>query len=478
MGVTLTFFIRAISGGVLICLLFAWFLLYAWANKPPGQAKAIWRDDFSHVEYGRDIWRFPHLHNMVSQRGVVDDLIVERRTVCNTKKNESIVDAIPRIPLHIFSEHVNGPFDPVLGCRPRKQHVSEIHIVHTLPFRLIAKRFQCIENILVARFDPQLRDYCYGCGGTLSKVTDINNDWQTNTSVHPDFQRAVQLNVGIKPRPFNKHQMPIGLLPLVFDSVQGAESSLHAQSADDQQKAADSRAGNCRIERPSIPVFLGIVFTAVFGGFIFALWAIFQFHKSRPRLCAYLWIAGICCAECGLLFLIMSGLHPFTWGLPPQWLPAKWNPCPQDYRDYFPHVQNVSQKHLTSMAFPYYSKDMANVLAPEKQIAIIGSLCEGSSIRAIERMTGVHRDSVMRLGVRVGQGCMAMMSERMRDLSCTRLELDEIWGFIGKKEKRVRPTDDPRMGDVWTFCAIDADSKLGACPRNPQDRGNRYNEIG
>ena len=108
----------------------------------------------------------------------------------------------------------------------------------------------------------------------------------------------------------------------------------------------------------------------------------------------------------------------------------------------------------------YYSKDMANVLPTEKQIAIIGSLCEGSSIRAIERMTGVHRDTVMRLGVRVGQGCTAMMNENLRDLDSTRLEMDEIWGFIGKKEKHVRPMDDPTTGDVWTFCAIHADSKL------------------
>ena len=103
---------------------------------------------------------------------------------------------------------------------------------------------------------------------------------------------------------------------------------------------------------------------------------------------------------------------------------------------------------------------MAKVLSTEKQIAIIGSLCEGSSIRSIERITGVHRDTIMRLGVKIGQGCAALMDGKMRDLPCTRLELDEIWGFIGKKEKRVRTSDDPRMGDVWTFCAIDADTKL------------------
>jgi IS1 family transposase len=103
---------------------------------------------------------------------------------------------------------------------------------------------------------------------------------------------------------------------------------------------------------------------------------------------------------------------------------------------------------------------MANVLSVEKQAGIIGALCEGSSIRSIERMTGVHRDTIMRLGVRVGRGCMDLMDATMRDLSCTRLEMDEIWGFVGKKQKNVGFDDDPSLGDVWTFCAIDADTKL------------------
>ncbi len=108
----------------------------------------------------------------------------------------------------------------------------------------------------------------------------------------------------------------------------------------------------------------------------------------------------------------------------------------------------------------YYNNYMANVLSAGKQIAIIGSLCEGSSIRSIERITGVHRDTIMRLGVRVGQGCTALMDEKMRNLSCTRLEMDEIWGFIGKKDRNVRLEDSNELGSVWTFCAIDADTKL------------------
>jgi IS1 family transposase len=66
----------------------------------------------------------------------------------------------------------------------------------------------------------------------------------------------------------------------------------------------------------------------------------------------------------------------------------------------------------------------------------------------------------MRLGVRVGQGCATLLDAKMRDLPCHRLEFDEIWGFIGKKARHVRPGDDPQFGDVWIFCAIDAETKL------------------
>src|SRR5882672_9161457 len=103
---------------------------------------------------------------------------------------------------------------------------------------------------------------------------------------------------------------------------------------------------------------------------------------------------------------------------------------------------------------------MANILSTGKQIAVISALAEGSSIRSIERITGVHRDTIMRLGVRIGQGCTALMDAKMRNLDCHRLEMDEVWGFVGKKDRHLRPGDDPQFGNVWTFCAIDADTKL------------------
>jgi IS1 family transposase len=103
---------------------------------------------------------------------------------------------------------------------------------------------------------------------------------------------------------------------------------------------------------------------------------------------------------------------------------------------------------------------MANMLNTDKQIAVIGALAEGSSIRSIERITGIHRDTIMRLGVRVGKGCTALMDAKMRNLSCNRLEVDEIWGFVGKKERNVKQGDGKEIGSVWTWCALDAETKL------------------
>lgn len=98
-------------------------------------------------------------------------------------------------------------------------------------------------------------------------------------------------------------------------------------------------------------------------------------------------------------------------------------------------------------------------LSREQQIRIIGALVEGSSIRATERMTDTHRDSIMRLGVRVGEGCARLHHEKMRDLQCSTLELDEAWSFIGKKNKRVKAGDPVEFGDCYTWIALDANRK-------------------
>ncbi len=102
-----------------------------------------------------------------------------------------------------------------------------------------------------------------------------------------------------------------------------------------------------------------------------------------------------------------------------------------------------------------------NALKEEKRLAVLSALVEGNSIRSTERMTGVHRDTVMRLLGAVGTDCENLLNRTMRDLPCLRIQVDEIWGFIGKKQRHLLPGDDrSKFGDVWTFVAIDADSKL------------------
>ncbi len=104
---------------------------------------------------------------------------------------------------------------------------------------------------------------------------------------------------------------------------------------------------------------------------------------------------------------------------------------------------------------------MANKLSDDKKTTAVAMLCEGNSIRAIERMTGIHRDTVMRLGVRMGEGCQAMMDAKLRNLNARVIEVDEVWGYVGMKQKTAhRNKATGAVGDVWTWVALDAESKL------------------
>jgi len=104
-----------------------------------------------------------------------------------------------------------------------------------------------------------------------------------------------------------------------------------------------------------------------------------------------------------------------------------------------------------------------NRLSVERQVLVLNALVEGNSIRSIERMTGVHRDTIMRLMLRTGDACWCIMDQTMRDLPCKTIQVDEIWTFVKKKEKRL--TDKERRlrrdwGDQYIFVALDAGTKL------------------
>ncbi len=95
-----------------------------------------------------------------------------------------------------------------------------------------------------------------------------------------------------------------------------------------------------------------------------------------------------------------------------------------------------------------------NVLPQDKQTQIVAALTEGCSIRAVERLTGVHRDTIMRLGIRVGEGCWGLHNAMMRGLRVSRIELDEIWAYVGKKQRLVKQGDSDMVGDQYTFIAL------------------------
>lgn len=103
-----------------------------------------------------------------------------------------------------------------------------------------------------------------------------------------------------------------------------------------------------------------------------------------------------------------------------------------------------------------------NKLSTEKRIQVVSALVEGNSIRATVRMTGVAKNTVSKLLVELGHACEAYQDSHLRDLPCTKLQVDEIWAFCHNKEKNTAPEREGVLGygDVWTFTALDAETKL------------------
>ena len=93
-------------------------------------------------------------------------------------------------------------------------------------------------------------------------------------------------------------------------------------------------------------------------------------------------------------------------------------------------------------------------------VKILQLLLEGCSIRSIERITGHHRDTILRLMIMAGERCERLMGRLIVNVPVKDVQADEIWGFIGKKQKNVEVEDDPNMGDAYTFVAIERHTKL------------------
>lgn len=102
-----------------------------------------------------------------------------------------------------------------------------------------------------------------------------------------------------------------------------------------------------------------------------------------------------------------------------------------------------------------------NRLSNDERIRVIAALVEGNSIRSTSRMTGVARNTVTKLLVDLGAACMRYHDEHVRSIRVRRLQCDEIWAYVGAKARNVSPQKkEIGWGDVWTWVAIDADTKL------------------
>lgn len=103
-----------------------------------------------------------------------------------------------------------------------------------------------------------------------------------------------------------------------------------------------------------------------------------------------------------------------------------------------------------------------NKLDINKQAQIVKVLCEGNSIRSTARITGTAVNTVVKLLREVGTACLDYQNSIMNNLPCKKLQCDEIWSFVYSKAKNVPEEHENEFGygDVWTFTAIDADTKL------------------
>jgi len=103
-----------------------------------------------------------------------------------------------------------------------------------------------------------------------------------------------------------------------------------------------------------------------------------------------------------------------------------------------------------------------NRLDPKRQAQVIAALVEGNSIRATVRMTGVAKNTIVKLLVDIGKACSEYQDKVFHDLPLKRIQCDEIWSFCYSKEKNIPEHKRGQFGygDVWTWTAIDAETKL------------------
>jgi IS1 family transposase len=117
-----------------------------------------------------------------------------------------------------------------------------------------------------------------------------------------------------------------------------------------------------------------------------------------------------------------------------------------------------------------------NRLPMAKRVAVVKAVVEGCSIRSTVRMTGVAKNTVSKLILELGAACTRYQSERLVNLPCRRLQCDEIWSYVGAKDKNLsQEKKEQGLGSIWTWTALDADTKLIASwVVGSRDAGSAY----
>jgi IS1 family transposase len=114
-------------------------------------------------------------------------------------------------------------------------------------------------------------------------------------------------------------------------------------------------------------------------------------------------------------------------------------------------------------------------------LAALAALVDGNSERAVERMVTINRRTVSSLALKFGDGARRLHDALVRDLSCSHVEVDEIWSFIAKKQKRVTEADPPSFGEAYTYTAMDRGSRLLIAyyvgPRNEESTRTFINDL-
>lgn len=127
---------------------------------------------------------------------------------------------------------------------------------------------------------------------------------------------------------------------------------------------------------------------------------------------------------------------------------------------------------------------MANVLSAAERIAVVSALVEGTSLRSVSRMTGVARNTVAKLLVDLGRACGDYQDAHLRGIRPKRIQTDELWSYVGSKQRNVPQSKRGEYGDAWVWVALDSDTKLcvsflvgprnqGACHEFMQDVAER-----